>query len=345
VKARAETLPRVFDRYREEFEAEERAVFRGRDLPFYDMLRYHLGWVDAQGNPLPQDGGKALRPTLCLLACEAAGGDYRKALPAAVALELVHNFSLIHDDIQDGDKERRHRPTVWAIWGSNQALNAGDSMHALSTLALGKLEGRGVPLERQLEAVRLLTEACLTMIEGQYLDIVYEERLDISVEDYLDMVGRKTGALLRCSCELGALLASDDRPVIQHLARFGYYLGLAFQVKDDILGIWGQSVTGKPVASDIRRRKKSLPVVYALSTRDPQLLRAYGERGAGHSLAPDEIELVMSRLEELGAMEWAQNKAEEFRRLAVTEVEGQPLKPSAKDDLLEMAAFLTQRSY
>ncbi len=143
------------------------------------MLRYHLGWEDAEGRPLRSEGGKALRPTLCLLACEAAGGDWRAALPAAAALELAHNFSLVHDDIPDRDPERRHRPAVWSVWGEAQAINAGDALLALSHLAVLKLVPKGVPAERALQAARVLDECTLEIVEGQALDISFEERLDV----------------------------------------------------------------------------------------------------------------------------------------------------------------------
>jgi len=338
MKARTDNLPSVFQRYRADIDAELRAVLSGRDSPLYHMLRYHLGWVDERGNPLAQDAGKALRPTLCLLACEAAGGHYQKALPAAAALELIHNFSLIHDDIQDGDRERRHRPTVWYLWGKNQALNAGDSMHALANLALCRLKEKGVAAPKQVQALRLLTEGCLAMIEGQYLDLSYESRLDVSVDDYLEMVSLKTAALIGCATGMGALLGTDDELLIEHLRRFGHRLGLAFQIRDDILGIWGdETITGKPLASDIRRKKKSLPVVYALASQDRELLRIYRKP----SLTEAEVALVLNKLE----AKTAQAQAEAFCQQALDELEGIELKPQAREELVELAHFLTQRSY
>src|SRR5581483_4246137 len=172
-----------------------------RGVPLYEMLRYHLG-LDG-GSPVQ---GKALRPTLCLLVCQALGGDWTKALPAAASIELVHNFSLIHDDIQDEDRERRHRPTLWTKWGVPQAINAGDAMFCLATLTLRDLR----PLfgdAATVEVMTVLQEATQQMIEGQFLDVRYEEVPEISLEDYLRMIACKTGALLRASIEIGALLA------------------------------------------------------------------------------------------------------------------------------------------
>ena len=240
-------LPVVFERYRSEIDSELRAVLAERESPLYDMMRYHLGWIDWQGRPLSGTAGKALRPALCLLACEAVGGTYHRALPAAAAVELLHNFSLIHDDIQDDDRERRHRPTVWSIWGKPQAINAGTAMRVLASLALSRLGENGVSGEKQLRIQRILDESCLRLIEGQYLDISYESRLDIGVTDYLGMIDGKTAALIGCSLELGAFLGTDDEAVIRGLWNFGRNLGLAFQIRDDILGIWGdEKETGKP---------------------------------------------------------------------------------------------------
>ncbi|MFQ5933778.1 MAG: polyprenyl synthetase family protein, partial [Dehalococcoidia bacterium] len=161
-------LPKSFDKYRPELEAGLKAAIGNRNLFLYDILRYHLGWVDQEGKPAHGSWGKGLRPLMCLWACEAVGGKWEDALPAAVALELVHNFSLIHDDIQDGDKKRHHRPTVWHIWGAAQGINAGDSMRGLATLALVE-GGQSYPKEKLVAAVAGLEKACLEMIEGQYL--------------------------------------------------------------------------------------------------------------------------------------------------------------------------------
>ncbi|MDP6416110.1 MAG: polyprenyl synthetase family protein, partial [Gammaproteobacteria bacterium] len=262
-------LPQVFEKYRTEIDAELRSLLAQHQSPLYDMMRYHLGWIDEKGHPQQGSTGKALRPTLCLLACEAAGGEYRHALPAAAAVELVHNYSLIHDDIQDDDRERRHRPTVWSIWGKPQAINAGTAMRLLSNMALFRLAKWRVSLEKRTRVQYLLDESSLRLIEGQYLDISYESRFDISVSDYLKMIEGKTASLMSCSLEAGALLGSDDEHLVESLRNIGRCLGLAFQIQDDILGIWGnQEETGKPLGSDIRHRKKTFPIVHALEKAD-----------------------------------------------------------------------------
>jgi geranylgeranyl diphosphate synthase type I len=339
-------LPAVFDRYRSQLDAELKSALAACETPMYVMLRYHLGWVDEQGNALPASAGKALRPTLCLLACEATAGAYHHALPAAATLELIHNFSLIHDDVQDDDHERRHRPTVWAIWGKPQAINAGTAMRVLASLTALRLEDRGVRLPTLLRALRLLDESSLRLIEGQFLDISFEARLDVSVADYLDMIKLKTASLIACSLELGALLGTSDERAVQALRACGRWLGLAFQIRDDVLGIWGDpEKTGKPVGSDIRCRKKSLPVVYALEKTEggarAELHRIYQQETIGD----DDLEIVLGLLEAIGAPGWAQGVAEEYGARAMAEAASLKLSAWASQSLNEMISFLVWREF
>jgi len=257
--------PAAISSRRPELEQYLRQVISRTEPPaLYKMLRYHLGWEDVRGHPTESSGGKGLRPALCLLSCEAAGGDWRRALPAAAAVELVHNFSLIHDDIQDRDTERHHRPTVWSVWGEAQAINAGDALLSLARLAVLGLRDEGLAADHALEAARILDERTLEMVEGQTMDLTFEGDLDVSADDYIGMIEKKSGALFDASLGLGALAAGDPH-VAEGMGRCGRLLGTAFQIRDDMLGIWGEpGKTGKSVAGDIRRRKKSLPVVYAL---------------------------------------------------------------------------------
>ncbi len=336
----------ILERYRSEINGELMAVVAQHTSPLYDMMRYHLGWVDAQGQPSGEGGGKALRPTLCLLACQAVGGDYRSALPAAAALELVHNFSLIHDDIEDHSPQRRHRPAVWWLWGIPQAINAGDAMYALSRLALFRLADRDVPPAKVLQAARILDETCLRLCQGQYLDISFQDRLDIGVDAYLDMIGGKTAGLIESCLWVGAILGTDDQRVGERFRRCGRNLGLAFQMRDDVLGIWGkEDATGKSTLIDIQEKKKSLPVIYALE-------RAIGQERAGlvgmyskEGMEPDDIAAVREILDAVGAQAYAQGKAEEYYRQALAELEGLDLRSPAQDELRTLAAFLVERGY
>lgn len=246
----------------EAFPAAEERVAR-----FYQMQEYHLGWRDEHLRPATADPGKLIRPQLALLACQAAGGNPRQALPLAAGVQLLHDFTLIHDDIEDNSTTRRGRPTVWSIWGLAQGINAGDGMFVIAHLAIHGLADAGVPAERTLRVLRRFDEIILQVCEGQYLDLSYEGDLTITPEDYLAMIGRKTAALIAGACELGALVAGATPDTAAALADFGRSMGLAFQIEDDLLGIWGlPEVTGKPAAADLYRRKVSLPVVHALAT-------------------------------------------------------------------------------
>jgi len=216
---------------------------------------YHAGWWDAAGRPTPSDGGKALRPALAVLAAAAVGGAAADAVPGAVAVELVHNFSLLHDDVMDGDTTRRHRATAWTVFGIGPAILAGD---ALLTLACDVLA-------LNAEASRMLRGAVQALLAGQDTDLALERRPDPQIADCQSMAEHKTGALIAAACAIGAVLGGGTAAQIHSLHSFGARLGLAFQHVDDLLGIWGEeAVTGKPVHSDLRSRKKSLPVVAAL---------------------------------------------------------------------------------
>lgn len=256
--------------YRQAIEDELRDVMKCPHpilTTYYNMMHYHLGWIDETGQPVRASPGKRLRPLLGVLTCQAAGGDWTRALPAAVAVELLHNFSLIHDDIEDRDAIRRHRPTVWKVWGVPQAINAGDGMFALAHGALQRLAGDdGLPAATLVTLIQRFEAASLALCHGQYLDMSFETRLDVTVSDYiLYMVQGKTVSLFATMMEMGALLGTDDLARVKYYRTFGAELGLAFQIQDDVLGIWGDpEVTGKPVANDLRQRKKTWPVLYAL---------------------------------------------------------------------------------
>jgi geranylgeranyl diphosphate synthase type I len=342
-------LPSAFARYRGALDETLRALL-GEGLPpgrhpdeLHRMLRYHMGWTDAEGRELPAEsasGGKALRPTLCLLACEAAGGDWRDALPAAAALELVHNFSLVHDDIQDRDVERRHRATVWSVWGEAQAINAGDALLILGRLALLRL-AEGLPAARVAEAARVLDERTLEIVEGQALDLSFEERLDVDEHAYIEMIEKKTGALFDCALRLGALVGSEDAAVAEGLGECGRWLGVAFQVRDDALGIWGaESKTGKPPAQDVRNRKKSLPAVYALA-RSEELRGVY----ARPRLSEADVSLVLRALDGVDAAGYCRKVAQEYRGRALARLEALPLAEGPAGELRQVADFLLDRDY
>ena len=333
-------------RYRRELDQYLRPLLSAQDPPLlWGMVRYQLGWEDTEGKP--QDAtGKWLRPSLCLLACEAAGGDWRSALPVAAAIELVHNFSLIHDDVQDRDTERHHRPTVWSVWGDAQAINAGDALLALARLQVLRLGRAGLPSEIVVEAARVLDERTLDMVAGQTLDIAFEERLDVDVPAYIDMVEKKSGALFDCALHLGALIGGCDTLVAQRFGRIGRMLGTAFQVRDDILGVWGdENKTGKPLGNDIRRRKKSLPVVYALNEGPSYMrdqLRALYTQPA---VSEDDVTCVLSCLDAVRARDYCVLVATDRKNSALAEVDQLHLSAGPVSELMEAADFLLERDF
>jgi geranylgeranyl diphosphate synthase type I len=333
--------PAALTRYRRALDDHLRSlVDRTEPRDLYRMLRYHLGWEDAEGRAT-QSAGKRLRPVLCLLACEAAGGETKSALPFASAVELVHNFSLVHDDVQDGDRLRHGRDTVWAVWGEAQAINAGDALLALAHLSL--TEG---PESSAVGASRLLGERTLEMVEGQVMDIAFEGQPDVSLDAYLAMISRKTGALFDAALALGALAAGASPENVAALGRCGRQLGLAFQVRDDMLGIWGDvDRTGKPVAADIRRHKKSLPIVFALERAGgdelERLQRVYGvsEPSAG------DVSFVIGLLDSLGAQAYCQSEADGHRAAALDELTNAKLDERAAGEMREVADFLLERDF
>jgi len=316
--------------------------------PLYGMMRYHLGWVDNTFRPAKQKTGKRLRPMMCLLVCETTSGQYETALPAAAAIEVLHNFSLIHDDIEDQDKERHNRPTVWAEWGIAQGINTGDAMFVLSHIALHTLLHSDVPpIHQTRKVIQRFDETTLALCQGQYLDISFETRKDVAVEDYLRMIRGKTAALLAYATESGACLGDASAKTIELYHQFGEAVGMAFQMIDDELGIWGNaSVTGKPVGADLRQRKKSLPVVYALSSlTGPDSVALRRLYDAGETLSDNDILQMTALLERAGARDFIRNLASEWQERALLALDkAGPAGPSG-DLLRDLTTMLLTRTY
>ena len=288
-----------------------------RTAELYRMARYHLG-LDGEA----RTGGKRIRPLLGLLAYMSIAGDHRRALPGAAAVELGHNFSLVHDDIEDRDVERRHRPALWTVVGVPQAINAGDALFVLSRLAVHRLTALGFPDAKILRLLRMYDETCLDLCEGQFIDIWMSEHDErMTVDAYFDMIGRKTAALIAGAVEAGALLATDDERIVAAYRSFGWSLGIAFQLNDDLLGIWGQEqATGKE-ASDLAKHKKTLPVIYALEHAGPEDCTRLLELYAAPGMSRSQVGEVRTILERAGAREYARNQARRYRDEALGALE------------------------
>ena len=301
-------------------ETEIREIVRDRDestVGVYDMVRYHLGLDGSTAS-----GGKRMRPLLGLLAYASITGEYERALPGAAAVELGHNFSLVHDDIEDADAERRHRPTLWKLHGIPQAINAGDMLFTLSRIALHRLTDLGFSDAKVLRLMRLYDETCLALCEGQYIDIWAAEHDEImSVDRYFDMIGRKTAALIAASIEAGALLATDDDAVIARYRGFGWALGLAFQLNDDVLGIWGPARTTGKEASDLARHKKTLPVIYAFERACPVDRARLAALYASPAPTAADVTEAVAILERVGADEFSRREARRYRDEALAELD------------------------
>ncbi|MFH1636287.1 MAG: polyprenyl synthetase family protein [Chloroflexota bacterium] len=313
----------------------------GPDLEeLHYIIAYHLGWEGEEAGPKAR--GKRIRPLLVLLTCAAASGDastdWQRALPAAAAVELVHNFSLLHDDIEDNSPLRRGRPTVWARWGIPQAINTGDAMFVLAHLALSRLAETTSP-GIALQAANVLQSACLHLTQGQYLDISYENRSDLSLEDYWPMINGKTAALLAACTELGALAADVKSSTRTAYRDFGRDLGLAFQVLDDLLGIWGDAAKiGKSNASDLVEGKKSLPVLYGLAQNGP-----FAQRWLEGPITPADVPSLAVQLETEGARAYSQDTADRLTRQALYALTATQPKGEAGEALMELANQLLKR--
>jgi geranylgeranyl diphosphate synthase type I len=330
-KAEIDAIAEALDRYRERLNAAlEASIQAARGVTpqtpvvaplldaFYGQVEYHFGWRDAELRPTRSQPGKLLRPALLLAACElaaahaGAGQDESnqavlRAIPAAIAVELLHNFSLIHDDIEDGDEARHHRATLWKVWGEAHAINTGDGVFAMARLELLRMIERGVAPALVVELAELLDRTCLALCEGQYLDMAFERSQEITAEMYLAMIGRKTAALMACAAQMGGRLGAPDDPTLaERLREFGDALGMAFQVRDDLLGIWEAADLGKSAVGDVRRKKMTLPVLLALdsatSADREMLLHIYTSAGQA---SEQEIEAVLAIFESVSAREHA----------------------------------------
>jgi len=267
--------PKFNNKYASEIKEEiSRILDRPSCKKMYDMMRYFLGWLDEDLKPIEAYGGKQFRSSLCLSIAEAISGDYKKALPAAASVEIFHNFTLIHDDILDNDPYRRGRKTLWNIWGIPQAINTGDAQYILSLKSLERLKEEGLSSDKILEIYSFVQEKYLIIAEGQHLDMSFEEEeiSKIKLDNYLEMITKKTSVLVGIATKAGAMVVTDENEKIENAYDFGLNLGLAYQICDDMVSIWGSSEqTGKNELNDIYAKKKTLPIIYAFQHADKKI--------------------------------------------------------------------------
>jgi geranylgeranyl diphosphate synthase, type I len=304
------------------------------------MLRYAMGWVDENDQSYNQPTGKRIRPILLLLCAEAADGNWRTALPAAASVELLHNFSLIHDDIQDDSPTRHGRPTVWQLWGRANAINAGDAMYTLAYHALENLSNNLSP-ETVIKVWRIFNTTTLELTRGQHLDMRFEHQPSVTVDEYVSMIRGKSAALVAGCAQIGALIASGDDALSVRYAEFGLNLGIAFQIRDDVLGIWGDpSVTGKSAATDIISRKKSLPILYGLS-HSAELRNIY-ERD---QFSDADVDEAVNALDAIDARAYTQGSETKFYQQALSALESANPQGRAADGLMQLVQSLFQRTH
>ncbi|MQF64600.1 polyprenyl synthetase family protein [SAR202 cluster bacterium AC-409-J13_OGT_754m] len=341
-------FPSILTRYGQIIQESLISSIPSSQLELFSPLRYHMGWETPIGEHIqnPSNQGKSLRSALCLFASEALNGDWKQSIPAAVAIDLIHNFSLIHDDIQDGDITRRNMPTLWYVWGHNKAILAGNVMHALAYKTALTLVNKGISHKKAMDTSRLLAESSLSMIRGQCLDLNFEKVTEISVEQYLEMIRLKTGTLIACSLEIGALLASANHIQMRRFSEYGGHIGKLFQIRDDVLGIWGDSKkTGKATANDIRRKKKSLPIVYAFNKAKGQALISLNRIYQKESVTEIEVEEVLNILDQLEAQQFASSLVAHEAELAMKTIQNSNIQPWALIEAQELIEFLVLREY
>jgi geranylgeranyl diphosphate synthase type I len=315
------------------------------------MCGYHLGWLDRDFehvDPSLIDKGKRIRPKIALLSSMAVSGDLDLAMPLAASIELLHNFTLIHDDIQDASPLRRHRETVWSLWGAGQAINAGDAMFAASHRLLFSAVDDGVPPETVLRLANAFDRMTIDIVGGQVMDLQFESGEPASVEAYLRMIGRKTAAIIEYAAWAGATAGGATHDQAELLGSFGMALGIGFQIQDDVLGIWGKpSETGKAEADDIRRRKQSLPIVLLRESASKSELAVLNAMYSKQDVIDEDVAAVLHMLDAHGIRDRADEFVREYHDRAAQALDNvDPVaSPDAIEALRDLVAALSTRSH
>lgn len=311
----------------------------------WEIIDYQFGWdADSQASG-KNISGKKVRPVLMAVVAQAVCGTYRHVLPAGAALELIHNFTLIHDDVMDQSHTRRHRPAVWTRWGTTQAINSGDGLFALSNLAMARLLRHNLPAVKVVEAGRALSQATLWTCEGQILDIGFETRDTVTPDEYLTMIAHKTGTLIEVAAYIGALLSTDDEAIILGYKSFARNLGIAFQMRDDYLDVWGDKTKlGKP-GTDIREKKKAYPILVTLE-RASEADRAILHRIYAQDVVSDaDVDRVLEVMARVDAAAHTDAIATQYYERAMQQLASTGIHNEWQDRLRQMAAFIIRRAH
>lgn len=323
-------------RYREELDQELRGYFAGREGFLFNLLRYQLGWTDQDGNPEQAGTPDSFHSLLAPAVCEAITGETGPSLPVAAAVELVHNFSLVHGDVQAGRVDAHSRPSIWWIWGPSQAINAGDGFHAMARVAMMRLGENGVPPERVLAATELLDRSCLAMCEGQFSDLAFQDRLLVTAGEYDDMIALKTGALTAGAAAGGVLAAGGDHDQLARFQEAGLKLGKAWQITRDVTDFWGQAGDGV-TASNVLNKKKSLPLIYALEQAGTSEKRELGAIYMKRVLDGSDMSRVIEIMDSTGARAYSEERAASLVSEAMTVIAEEGLEDSRLSGLRQLA--------
>lgn len=333
------TVPQVVEDLSELVEGQLRSVAERCAAPLYRLVAFEMGWQDETGEPVYLSNRSRTSAAFCLLACQAVAGTNQGALPGAAAVEFISSFVQVHGDVQAGTPNRGGRPTVWWQWGPAQAINAGDAIHALARLSVMKLQDNDVADEKVLEALAMLDRATLQFCEGQHQDLTYQERLTISEGTYLKMVENKAGALLGCTLALGAFLGGADANIVSAFDEAGRKLGMAFQVRRDLLDLWPMDDNAQAFSSDVLNKKKSLPVIQGFAASEPSKKRELGNYYLKRVLEPQDAKEVAEVLERLGARQYAEEMTQRLVDEALSLLDETLVPAEGLEELKKLARF------
>ena len=327
----------MLETYRQAIDGELKECFSAREGFLYNLLRYHLGWVDQQGQPENRAPADSFHSLIAPAVCDALTGKYPPSLPVAAGVELLHNFSLVHGDVQAGRVDANARPSIWWVWGPAQAINAGDGFHALARMAIMRLQERGIAAESVLSAAEMLDRSCLAMCEGQYADLGFQDRLLVTTNEYDDMIALKSGALAGCAAAGGVLAAGSDAAVQERFREIGVKLGMAWQVTRDVADFWGKLGDGV-TASNLLNKKKSLPLIYTLEHCATSAKREIGSAYMKRVLEPSDIARIIDIMDESGARAFSESRAQDLVDQALSSLDLEDISVSSQAGLRAVAA-------